>query len=70
MAGKRSQCSITLKDWKKLPILLTVEDVADILGVRSRWVSTHATELGGRKVAARWVFPKAALSELLGIDGD
>lgn len=67
MAGRRNQCKMTLDEWKKLPILLGVDDVAAVVGARPRWASDHAAELGGRKLVDRWVFSKSDLGKLLGI---
>lgn len=32
-----------------------------------RWVSDHAKELGGFKVAGHWTFSKSAVAKMLGI---
>ena len=65
--SKRKQCNVTPKQWKQMPVLLGVEDVAEIMGVRPRWVNDHAAELGGRKFASRWTFSKSEIAKLLGI---
>lgn len=54
-------------EWQALPVMLRVDDVAKVLGTRPRWVSDHAEELGGRLFADRWMFPKGAIAEILGI---
>lgn len=58
---------LTQREWDRLPISLDVEDMAKACCASKRWVSDHAIELGGRKLAGRWYFSKSETAKLLGI---
>ena len=57
------------EEWAQLPVTLDCIQVARALGCCARWVSDHGAEIGGRKVAGRWVFGKGKIAALVGIEG-
>lgn len=59
---------LTIEEWRRLPITLDVHDAALAYACSDRWASDHAEELGGHKFCGRWVFPKAKVAEILGIE--
>lgn len=67
MKTTKTEGAITESQWADLPMLLDVPDVALVLRCSKRWVSDHAEELGGTKVANHWRFGKTRIAELLGM---
>ena len=63
----KSKDAITEEEWASFPMLMDVPDVARVLRCSKRWVSDHADELGGQKLAGHWRFGKASISKLLGV---
>ena len=57
------------EEWAQLPVVLDCIQTARALGCCARWVSDHAPEVGGVKVAGRWRFGKGAIAKLVGIEG-
>jgi hypothetical protein len=66
---RKRQQALTEYEWNNLPITLSIDDMARACCTSRRWVSDHAAELGGRKIAGRWMFPKSETAKLLGIGG-
>ena len=56
------------EEWRELPIVLDCIQTARALNCCARWVSDHAPEVGGIKIAGRWKFSKATIGKLVGIE--
>lgn len=69
MASAPRDSTISLEEWRELPITVGVSDTARVLRISKHWVSDHAAELGGVKLGGRWLFSKSRLGELAGIEG-
>ena len=54
-------------EWSALPVTFDAAIMSRVCGCCLRYVQDHATELGGRKVAGRWLFSKPVVAELLGL---
>lgn len=58
---------LTEAEWEALPVTFDAPTMARVILSNLRYVQNHAKELGGRKVAGRWVFTKTRTAELLGM---
>lgn len=58
---------ITDEEWQALPVTFGVTEMARLARTNWRYVSDHANEFGGRKIANRWLFSKSGAAKLLGI---
>lgn len=54
-------------EWRALPVTFGITAMARLTRTNWRYASDHAAELGGRKVAGRWLFSKSEAAKLLGI---
>ena len=55
-------------EWRELPVTFGITEMARLVRCNWRYVSDHAAELGGHKVAGRWLFSKNAAADLLGLE--
>lgn len=60
--------NVTETEWQSMPITFGTSVLARLLGSDARYVSNHAEELGGRKLAGKWVFSKTKTAELIGLN--
>lgn len=58
---------MTGDEWRELPVTFGINDMARLARCNWRYASDHAAELGGRKIAGRWLFSKSEAAALLGI---
>lgn len=59
---------MTSDEWRELPVTFGINDMTRLTRSNWRWTSDHAAELGGRKIAGRWLFSKSEVAKLLGIE--
>ena len=59
---------MTIEEWEKLPIGLTADEVARAGRMSLRHVQRIAPELGGTIVGGKWLFNKAKIAELFGLN--
>ena len=57
----------TQDEWDAIPLLFGSKVMSEIIDCGMQYVQRHGDELGGRKVAGKWLFTKPATAELLGI---
>ena len=58
---------LTDAEWEALPVTFDAPTMARLIRCNTRYVQNHAEELGGRKIADRWIFSKTRAAELLGM---
>ena len=54
-------------EWSTLPVTFNASVMSRVCGCCLRYVQDHAEELGGRKVAGRWLFSKPLVADILGL---
>lgn len=64
---RKHRAPLSEYEWSCLPVSFEVDDMARACCASRRWVSDHAAELGGRKIAGRWRFSKSEVAKMLGI---
>ena len=64
----KSMSGFTMEDWESTPFQIGAPTMAKIVGSNLRWVQNHAKELGGVKLAGRWVFFKPRVAQMLGLE--
>jgi len=70
MTTKPVRKPVSEEEWAGLPLTFHTDVMARLLGCNERYVQNHATELGGRLIARRWVFSKPNAAKLLGLDNE
>lgn len=58
---------MTEEEWRALPVTFGADPMSRLARTNWRWTVDHAAELGGRKIAGRWLFSKSEVAKLLGI---
>ena len=66
---KAKRTYLTQAEWDALPLMFEADVASRVYGTSWRWTIDHATELGGRKVANRWLYSKREVAAILGIEG-
>lgn len=59
---------LTNDEWRELPVTFGITEMARLVRCNWRYMSDHAAEFGGRKVAGRWLFSKSEAAKLLGLE--
>lgn len=58
---------ITSEEWDALPVTFGSATMSRLLGTNVRYVQNHAAELGGNRIAGRWLFSKPRAAQLVGL---
>lgn len=64
---REQAAGLSVAEWEALPVTLDAPTVARAIRSNTRFIQNHAEELGGIKLAGRWIFSKARIAELLGL---
>ena len=64
----KTKGSFTQEQWDAVPMLFGSKVMAEIVDCGMQYVQRHGDELGGQKVAGKWLFTKAATAKMLGIE--
>lgn len=65
---KRTKHVMTAEEWDSLPITFGTEEAARAFSCTVRYAQAHAEELGGKRIAGRWVFAKPNVAVMLGLE--
>ena len=60
--------SLTQEQWDTVPLLFGSKVMSEIIDCGMQYVQKHGKELGGHKVAGKWMFTKNDTARLLGLE--